>query len=125
MSESEGIITATETDGFLIVRFNRDQIFDIETAEELASEFKQLVKTQGGKQWIIDFTGLELIITPVVSGLLSALRSDRETGGDIALCSMGQTVKRVISLARLDRVFNVYETLDEALAAARSKTQSS
>ncbi len=121
MSESESVITATETDDILIVRFNRDQIFDIETAEELSAEFKRLVETKGGKQWIIDFSGLELIITPVVSGLLSALRSDRESGGDIALCSMGQTVKRVISLARLDRVFNVYETLDEALAAARQK----
>ncbi|MBN1347289.1 MAG: STAS domain-containing protein [Phycisphaerae bacterium] len=121
MSEIEGIISEVEQDGTIIIRFNREQIFDIETAEELAVEFKRLVEEKGGRQWIIDFSGLELIITPVVSGLISALRSDREVGGDIYLCSMGETVKRVITLARLDRVFTVFETLEQALAAAKAK----
>ena len=122
MSGTEGIISESEQDGVVVVRFNRDQIFDIETAEELAAEFKRLVKEKGGRQWVIDFTGLELIITPVVSGLISALRSDRESGGDIFLCGLGETVQRVINLARLDRVFTVFDTLPEALAAAKGNS---
>ncbi len=124
MTQDDQITTIEEKNGILILRFNREQIFDIETAEELAAEFKSLVKEKGGRQWIIDFTGLEMIITPVVSGLLSALRSDREIGGDIYLCGMGETVRRVINLARLDRVFTVFDTLDEAMAAAQSKSSS-
>jgi anti-sigma B factor antagonist len=125
VSETEGIISASEEDGVIIIRFNRDQIFDIETAEELTVEFKRLVKEEGGRQWVIDFTGLELIITPVVSGLLSALRSDRESGGDIYLCGLGDTIQRVINLARLDRVFTIFETLEQAMTAARDAQSSS
>jgi anti-sigma B factor antagonist len=119
VSSDQDILSASERDGIVVVRINREQIFDIETAEELAAEFKQLVEQKGGRQWVIDMTGLELIITPVVSGLLSALRSDRASGGDISLCGMGDTVRRVMNLARLDRVFSTYDTLEDALAAAK------
>lgn len=117
--QTDKIITATEHDGIVIVRFNRSQIFDIEAAEELTGELRELAGRLSGRQWVIDMTGVELIITPVVSGLLSTLRSDRESGGDIFLCGMEDTIKRVIHLAHLDRVFSTYETLDQALAAAR------
>ncbi len=124
MSECDTITSASEQDGIIVVRFNRDQIFDIETAEEFTSELKQLAEAKGGRQWIIDFSGVELIISPVVSGLLSALRSDRESGGDIHLCGMGDTVRRVIEVARLDRVFTTYPTLEEALEAIKEKPSS-
>jgi len=124
VSETEGIITATEQDGVVIVRLTKSQIFDIETAEALTAELKALVQAKAGRQWVIDLTGVELIISPVVSALLSTLRSDRESGGDVALCGMGDAVHRVIGLARLDRVFNTYDTLEQALAAARDARSS-
>jgi len=52
--------------------------------------------------------------------LLSAMRSDRESGGEAYLCGMGESVRRVVELSRLDRVFNTFDTLEEALAAARA-----
>jgi len=124
VSRTEDIISWTEQNGIVVVKFIAKEVFDIESAEELAGQLRQLAQAKGGRQWVIDFTGVELIITPVVSGLLSALRSDRESGGDIALCGMGETVSRVIELARLDRVFYTFDTLAEALAAVGAKQSS-
>ena len=120
MSETDAIVSAEVQDGILIVRFNRTEIYDIEAAEELAVELSQLAQTYSGQQWVIDLTGVKVIITPVVSGLLSAMRTDRESGGEAYLCGMAESVRRVMELSRLDRVFNTFETLQDALAAAKA-----
>jgi anti-anti-sigma factor len=117
--EAKGILSVTEQDGTMIIRFTRSQIFDVETAEALDYEFKQVLRGKGQGTWVIDFAGLELIISRVINSLLVALRLVREAHGEIYLCNMGQTVGRVLRLAKLDRVFRTFPTLDEALAAGK------
>ena len=47
----------------------------------------------------------------MVSSLLLVLRIVRSHKGSIRLCGLGETVERVITLAKLDRVFDVHRTL--------------
>lgn len=118
-NDVKGILSVTEQDGTMIIRFTRSQIFDVKTAEALDYEFRQVLNGKGQANWVIDFAGLELIISRVINSLLIALRLVREGRGEICLCNMGETVGRVLRLAKLDRVFKTFPTLAEALAAAQ------
>ncbi len=119
MGDPKDILSLTLQDGIVIARFTRTQIYDIETAELLDHEFKRAIEGKANVRWIVDFSGLELIISRVINCLLLALRMIRASGGEVYLCGMGETVGRVIRLAKLDRVFKTYDSLDQALAAAK------
>jgi anti-anti-sigma factor len=116
VSEASGILSTVEQDGVSIVRFNSSQILDLDLADELEVEFKRLLDGKAGRSWVIDFAGVDAIISRVVSVLLVVLRLVRAGGGMICLCNMGETVDRVVKLAKLDRVFNIYSTLEQAMA---------
>lgn len=124
MSQTKDILSIVEQDGVIIVRFTRSRIFDVETAEALDAEFRRVIPGKADGCWIIDFSGLELIISRVVNSLLIALRLIRDGKGQIYLCNMNETIDRVIRLARLDRVFKTFPTLETALAAAKSTPSS-
>ena len=119
MSDTDVLLSTSERNGITIVRFNRSEIFDVEVAEDLEFDLKKLIQAKPGSVWVIDFTGVDVIISRVVSSLLLVLRIVRSHGGSIRLCGLGETVERVIELAKLDRVFHVHRTLDEAIAASQ------
>lgn len=119
MSDTDVLLSTRECNGVTVIGFNRSEIFDVEVAEDLEFDLKKLIQARPGSVWVIDFTGVDVIISRVVSSLLLVLRIVRSHGGSIRLCGLGETVERVITLAKLDRVFHVYGTLDEAIAATK------
>lgn len=66
---------------------------------------------------VLDLSQLKFVDSSGLGVMLSCLRSVRERGGDLRLCSMTPTVRSLFELMRMHRVFNIYETKDEALHA--------
>ena len=51
-----------------------------------------------------------------VASLVESLQSARKGGSTFALASVSETAMRVLQLARLDRVFTIYGSVDDGLA---------
>jgi len=70
-----------------------------------------------GSGVVVDLSGVTMIDSSGVAGLLEAFQSARKRGKGFVLASIDDSVNRVLKLARLDTVF---EIADDVEAAKRS-----
>ncbi len=93
--------------------------FDDQSLALLKAEFRHHVKA-GRKLHVIDLDQLGSSGSCVIRALVTALRIVREVGGEIRLVSSTRPMQRVLTLTALNRVFPVYRTVHDAVAAHRS-----
>src|SRR5579862_9875568 len=65
---------------------------------------------------VIDFSGVEYINSSGLGALVSVLIKLARVNGDLSLACIGPNVDKVVNLTRLNIIFNVYPTVQSALA---------
>ena len=66
---------------------------------------------------MIDLEQVELIDTAGLATLVAGLKRYRQRGGNLHLCNLQPAVWDIFALARLDRVFDIFSSEDEAVQA--------
>ncbi len=69
-----------------------------------------------GQPVYVDLSGVGYIDSSGIASLVEALQRARQGGTGFALASVSDPARRVLELARLDRVFTIHASLDEALS---------
>ncbi|MEW6208109.1 MAG: STAS domain-containing protein [Acidobacteriota bacterium] len=69
------------------------------------------------RQMIFDFRELDFLDSSGLGAMLSCLRRLNACGGDLKLCSMSRPVRTLFELAHTDRIFDIYDSRQEAAAA--------
>ncbi len=88
---------------------------------EIDLEFSAAVRTVlldcvgRGSDVLVDMSEVGLIDSSGVSSLLEAFQNARKKGKGFVLAAVGDSVMRVLKLARLDTVFNIAESVEEGL----------
>lgn len=70
-----------------------------------------------GKNLVVDMSAVGYIDSSGVASLVEAYQTARKKGNRFALAQVGPAALRVLQLARLDRVFTIFPSVEEALAA--------
>lgn len=71
---------------------------------------------QGHKTFVLDLTEVKFIDSTGLGSILSVLKRVGK-GGEILITGTTETVASMFKLTRMDRVFPMYQTVDEALSA--------
>src|SRR5438128_1216825 len=71
----------------------------------------------GGKKFVIDFTKTGYIDSSGLGVLVSLSKKIREQGGDLRLCGLNEDLQTLFELTKLDTLFAIARTPEEALAA--------
>ena len=66
---------------------------------------------------IVDLSEVTYIDSSGVASLVEALQAAKKNGSQFALAAVSEPTRRVLELARLDKVFTLYDSVDEALNA--------
>lgn len=84
-----------------------------------AKEFKRdvLPALNGRTRVIFEMSGLKFVDSSGLGAILSCLRQLNAGGGDLKLAGMQKPVRALFELVRMHRVFDIYNTREEALAA--------
>ena len=64
---------------------------------------------------IVDLSGVTYIDSSGVASLVEALQAAKKNGSLLSLATVSEPTRRVLELARLDKVFSIYGSVDEAL----------
>lgn len=89
---------------------------DAFTSPKLRSEISAL-QSEGVSRFIIDLSETEFLDSAGMAVLVSALKSSRSEGGDVKLVwPQNEAAKRIISLTKFDRVFDMADSADAALS---------
>jgi len=107
-------LSSTTTDATQIIKVHSDRI-----DAAMAIQFKEDMRSEadGGPQRVVpDLSGVEFIDS---SGLGAIVASMKQLGSDrrLDLAGLHPFVEKVFRLTRMDTVFKLYPTLDDALSA--------
>ena len=90
---------------------------------DTTDDYERLKKTiiNAGREdarLVIDCSQVEWMAGPFLSMLLSAYKALGARPGDVVLCGLRPTPRQVFEVTKLDRVFPIYATREEALRSA-------
>jgi anti-sigma B factor antagonist len=83
-------------------------------ADGLRDLFKSSV-AKGTKNVVVNLKDVEWIASPGIGVLMSGLKAVREAGGEFILVHVGQRSQQVFNVMRLDRIFKIVDSEDEAV----------
>ena len=86
------------------------------TADQFVEELQQFVDL-GCRKLVVDCTQLHHISSYGMGVLIQLHKKLAHKGGDVKLACVQGTLAKLLSLVRLDRVFEMYPTVDDALRA--------
>ena len=66
---------------------------------------------------IVDLSEVSYVDSSGVASLVEALQAAKKNGSQFALAAVSEPTRRVLELARLDKVFTLYDSVDEGLNA--------
>lgn len=84
------------------------------TASPLLRQELKKVQAAGPKRLIVDLAAVGYMDSSGLATLVEAMQQARKTGTRIVLCAMTDRVRSIFEIARLDSVFAIAMTLDEA-----------
>jgi len=105
-STQPGGVTLVRVEGQLVVG-NRGELKDL-VVEAMGA---------GSRKFLVDFSGAGYIDSSGLGALVSLSRKVREEGGDLRLSGLNEDLRSLFELTKLDTLFSISETPEQALAA--------
>jgi anti-sigma B factor antagonist len=87
---------------------------DMDTSPDLRKTLMMLIKKRTAVL-LVDFTGVSYIDSSGIATFVECLKSMTSYGGRLKLFSMTEGIKEIFSFSRLDKVFEIYRNVDDAL----------
>ncbi len=84
------------------------------TSGELKDKLKQLVD-EGVIDIVLDLSAVTFIDSSGLSAIVSGLKVTREQAGSLKIVGLNPSTKKVFELTRLDKVFELFERVEDAL----------
>jgi len=70
-----------------------------------------------GMNVVFDLRAVDFIDSSGIGAIISCLRKLNTKGGDLKLCGLSKSVRSLFELVRMHRIFDIFETCDEAAVA--------
>lgn len=86
---------------------------DVSTAPDFKTECAAIV--QENPRIVLNLQNLDFVDSSGVGSLLSLLRHAKTGGGDVKICCTPENILSLFELVRFNRLFDLFETEDEAL----------
>jgi anti-sigma B factor antagonist len=101
-----------EACGALVIALNEDNL-DASNVREFKDAIQALLHEHD--QVVLDLSAVRFVDSSGLGALISCMRQLSSRNGDFKLCSMSRPVRALFELMRMHRVFNIYESPEEAL----------
>jgi anti-sigma B factor antagonist len=89
---------------------------DLHVSSEVAESLRTMIAKRP-KLVVIDLTKVTYLDSSGLAVLIEGMQKVQEYGGKFALAGVQESVQHIFEIARLDQVFQIFPTVDEALAA--------
>ncbi|HET9323974.1 MAG TPA: STAS domain-containing protein [Gaiellaceae bacterium] len=97
---------------------------DLYTAPEFKQQLLEVIG-KGAMEVVVDFSHTTFIDSTTLGVLVGGVKRLRTNDGQLSLVSSDRNITKIFEITGLDRVFTIYGSRDEAIAALGSTTQPS
>ncbi len=101
-------IEVREADGVKVIRFHDQHLFDERTIRDVAEQIAAELPNDGSPiNVVLDFTGVALISSSLLSKLILLQRRVDASKGKLRLCEISPVLQQVFRTSNLDRLFSI------------------
>ncbi len=94
---------------------------DVYTAPQLKQQMISLLES-GANELVVDLTKVDYLDSTALGVLIGGLKRMRERDGNMVLVCPSPRIRRVFEITGLDKIFDMYNTIEEAQELLRKET---
>lgn len=106
------MVELKEKNGHLIGSFTETDRLNATVAQDIKAKLTEVLSNDGTKM-ILNLGNIKFIDSTGIGALISALKTARQNNGSFQLCSIQEDVMSLITLMKLDKVFDICNTEEE------------
>ncbi|QDT57200.1 Putative anti-sigma factor antagonist [Caulifigura coniformis] len=99
-----------------VARFIDKKILDENNIQIIGTQLFGLIEEDGRKKIVLDFTNVEYLSSAALGKLITMDKKVKASGGKLRLCNIRKDIYEVFAITRLNKVFDIRNTQDEAVA---------
>ena len=119
MEASSSRLMSRVQDGVTVVHFTDAKIIDQRNINQISAELTQMVETNGVRKMLINMENVRYLSSAVLGKLISLHKALVMNKGALRLCSIAPPIYEVFEITRLNKVFDIHKSEDEAVTAFR------
>jgi anti-anti-sigma factor len=100
-----------------VLTFTRPDIWQDDEVRRAGDEMFRLAESPGHRRFVLHLGQVHCLSSAMLGKLIAFDRKVKQAGGELTLCSLASDLSATFDRMRLDRVFRICPTEQEALGA--------
>jgi anti-anti-sigma factor len=113
-------LVSQHKDDVLIVQFTSQKILSDVLIAQIGREVLELADQADGKM-LLDFQGVTFMSSAMIGKIVLLNKKCKQNKTIIKLCNIAPSIMEVFEITRLNKVFSIYESIDDSLKAFGKK----
>ncbi|RME93175.1 MAG: anti-sigma factor antagonist [Candidatus Hydrogenedentota bacterium] len=109
------MISKKEVNGVLLLTVEQERV-DMVISRQFKEELLESIQEKPANV-ILNLSNVQYLDSSALGTLVAFLREIKKYGGTLKLCSLSSTLMTLMSLSKLDAMFKIYDTCEEALGS--------
>ena len=107
------LVKDEKSGGVAVIGLAEPAVLDAANVDELRERVGEIEANHS--RIVFDMSQVEFIDSSVIGALAGLMRAARDAGGDVKLAGISPDIATIFELTRLDRVFSIHPSVDEAV----------
>ena len=116
MAAGQRRLDIEEVNGVTVAKFTDKKLLDESNIQMIGNQLFGLVDDDGRRKIVLDFSNVEYLSSAALGKLITMNNKVKDSGGTLRLCSIRPDIYEVFAITKLNKVFDIRSTQDEALA---------
>jgi len=116
MEQPSSHLKIRRADGVSVVEFADRKILEELSIQEIGEELQQVVESEPSIKLLLNFKNVDHLSSAALGMLITLNKKVKEQNGTLKLSDINRQIFEVFKITRLNRVFEIHETAEEALA---------
>lgn len=115
MARLQPRINIENENDFTIVSFTSEKILEETQIQALEHSIMPIIEQAQTPKIILDFANVRFLSSAVLGLLIRISKKVYQKNGNLRLCSIYPKIFEVFKITRLDKVFDIYQTREDAV----------
>lgn len=111
-----GVLEVEHVADVVIVHLAASRILDESNVAQISEHLFALVEGEGCRKLLVDFSAVEYLSSAALGALITLDKKLKAATGRMRFCGMDPKIHQVFAVTRLDKIFDIREDRQAALA---------
>lgn len=113
-------LVSQHKDDVLLVQFTSQKILSDVLIAQIGRELLELADQANGKM-VLDFQGVTFMSSAMIGKIVLLNKKCKANSTTVKLCNIAPSIMEVFEITRLNKVFSIFDSVDEALKSFQKK----